>query len=46
MAYEGAVAGGVVTEGAVGGCCCTPNFCGIAIVTVIILLLIAMGILF
>ncbi|WP_165904922.1 MULTISPECIES: hypothetical protein [unclassified Dehalobacter] len=46
MAYEGAVAGNVVTGGAVGGCCCTPNFCGIAIVTVIILLLIAMGILF
>jgi hypothetical protein len=43
MAYEGAVGGG-----AIGGCgCCgTPSFCGIAIVTVIILLLIAMGILF
>lgn len=32
-------------EGAGGGVCC-PNLCGIAIVTVIILLLIAMGILF
>ncbi len=41
MAYEGAV--GV---GGVGGCCCTPSLCGIAVVTVIILLLIAMGILF
>jgi len=40
MAYEGAV-GGAGT-----GCCCPPNLCGIAIVTVIILLLIAMGILF
>ncbi len=41
MAFEGAVGGGV------GGCgCCNPSFCGIAIVTVIILLLIAMGILF
>lgn len=39
MAYEGAVGG-------LGGGCCTPSFCGIAIVTVIILLLIAMGILF
>lgn len=38
MAYEGTGLG--------GGCCCTPNLCGIAIVTVIILLLIAMGILF
>lgn len=42
MAYEGAVAGGPVGS----GCCCHPNLCGIAIVTVIILLLIAMGILF
>jgi len=41
MAYEGAVGGGVGC-----GCCGSPNFCGIAIVTVIILLLIAMGILF
>jgi hypothetical protein len=40
MAFEGTVGAGV------GGGCCCPNFCGIAIVTVIILLLIAMGILF
>ena len=42
MAYEGTVVG----AGA-GGCCgCTPSLCGLAVVTVIILLLIAMGILF
>lgn len=40
MAYEGAVGTGA-------GCCLgAPSLCGIAIVTVIILLLIAMGILF
>jgi hypothetical protein len=38
MAFEGAVGGGAREN------CC--SFCGIAIVTVIILLLIAMGILF
>ncbi|WP_337987925.1 hypothetical protein [Dehalobacter sp. DCM] len=41
MAFEGTVA-----EGTGGGCCCNPNLCGIAIVTVIILLLIALGIVF
>lgn len=43
MAYEGEVGSGV---GFGGSCCCKPSFCGIAIVTIIILLLIAMGILF
>lgn len=39
MAYD-TVGGGTC------GCCCGPNLCGLAIVAVIILLLIAMGILF
>ena len=42
MAYEGAVGVG----GCGCGCCGTPSLCGLAVVTVIILLLIAMGILF
>lgn len=44
MAFEGAVGGGLVGGGC--GCCCNPSICGLAIVTIIILLLIAMGILF